>query len=481
VIACFPVYRTYTNTWLVSDQDRQHIELAVSKAKRRNPALSESIFDFLKDVLLLRFPKDYENEDKEPWLEFAMRFQQITGPVTAKGVEDTAFYVYNRLVSLNEVGGMPERFGTPLDTFHGQNIERAKSWPHALIATSTHDTKRSEDVRARINVLSEMPSEWAERVRAWSRINKKKKAVIDGSETPDRNEEYLLYQTLVGAWPVEHMQSDAYDRFVQRMKEYMLKASREAKVNTSWINPNGKYEEALTAFVHAVLTPLEKNRFLKDFLPFQQKISRLGAFNSLSQTLLKIASPGVPDFYQGTELWDFSLVDPDNRRPVDFEKRVDMLAVLKQKEAAMTGADLARKLSSNMDDGMIKLHLIAKALNHRRANRALFEQGDYAPLHAVGAMAGSICAFARRHGNASAIVVVPRFLARLPADSGSLPLGDVWENTQVVLSGVEEGTQYRNIFTDEVVGAGPLGEGKQGLLLSHVFANFPVALLAKQA
>jgi (1->4)-alpha-D-glucan 1-alpha-D-glucosylmutase len=311
-----------------------------------------------------------------------MRFQQITGPVTAKGVEDTAFYVYNRLVSLNEVGGMPERFGTPLDTFHGQNIERAKSWPHALIATSTHDTKRSEDVRARINVLSEMPSEWAERVRAWSRINKKKKAVIDGSETPDRNEEYLLYQTLVGAWPVEHMQSDAYDRFVQRMKEYMLKASREAKVNTSWINPNGKYEEALTAFVHAVLTPLKKNRFLKDFLPFQQKISRLGAFNSLSQTLLKIASPGVPDFYQGTELWDFSLVDPDNRRPVDYALRARLLEGIKagEKDTAL----LIRELFDRRETGEIKLFLIYRLLAARSRMKTLFSEGEYIPLEVRG-------------------------------------------------------------------------------------------------
>ncbi|HEX9021956.1 MAG TPA: malto-oligosyltrehalose synthase, partial [Nitrospirota bacterium] len=310
VIACFPVYRAYTNTWQVSDQDRQYIELAVSRAKRRNPAQSGSIFDFLKDVLLLRFPKDYKDEDKAAWLDFAMRFQQITGPVMAKGVEDTAFYVYNRLVSLNEVGGTPERFGTPLDMFHGQNIERAKNWPHALIATSTHDTKRSEDVRARLNVLSEIPREWAERVRTWARLNKKKKTVIDGSRVPDRNEEYFLYQTLVGVWPAGGAQGSAYEDLVQRIKAYMLKASREAKVNTSWINPDAKYEDALQAFIEAVLSPVRKNRFLDDFLPFQRMVSHYGVFNSLSQILLKIASPGVPDFYQGTELWDFSLVDP---------------------------------------------------------------------------------------------------------------------------------------------------------------------------
>lgn len=481
VIAFFPVYRTYTNTWQVSDQDRQHIELAVSKAKRKNPALSGSIFDFLKDVLLLRFPKDYKDEDKAAWLDFARRFQQITGPITARGVEDTAFYVYSRLVSLNEVGGMPERFGTPLDTFHGQNIERAKSWPHALIATSTHDTKRSEDVRARINVLTEIPREWSERVRAWARINKKKKTMIDGSEAPDRNEEYLLYQTLIGAWPEGQTAGSAYDIFVQRIKDYMLKASREAKVNTSWINPNGKYEDALLAFIHAVLTPMRRDRFLDDFLSFQRTVSHSGMFNSLSQTLLKITSPGVPDFYQGTELWDFSLVDPDNRRPVDFEKRTRMLAELRRKEAAMPTADLARQLSLNMNDGMIKLYLISKALHYRRTNRTLFEQGEYLPLTAAGEKAGHVCAFARRTGNASIIVVVPRFLTRLVTGSEAVPFGDaMWKDTYLNLLDVEAGSQHKNIFTGEVIGVEPQQEGKQGLALSRIFTSFPVALMVKQ-
>ena len=231
VIAALSVYRTYTNTWQASDRDVQYIEHAVSRAKRKNPAMSGSIFDFLKDVLMLRFPKDFKDEDKSAWLDFVLRFQQITGPVMAKGVEDTAFYVYNRLVSLNEVGGVPDRFGTSLETFHGQTIERVKNWPHALITTGTHDTKRSEDVRARINVLSEMPREWADRARSWARMNKKKKTVIDGVETPDRNEEYLLYQTLVGAWPIEPMEGNVSADFIQRIKDYMLKASREAKVN----------------------------------------------------------------------------------------------------------------------------------------------------------------------------------------------------------------------------------------------------------
>jgi (1->4)-alpha-D-glucan 1-alpha-D-glucosylmutase len=479
VIAAFPVYRTYTNTWTVADRDRQVIELAIARAKRKNPALSESIFDFLKDVLLLRFPHDQKDEDKASWFDFVMLFQQLTGPVMAKGVEDTAFYVYNRLVSLNEVGGMPERFGTPLETFHGQNIERMKSWPHAMIATATHDTKRSEDVRARINVLSEIPREWGERIRIWARMNKKKKGVVDGVETPDRNEEYLLYQTLIGAWPTEPMDDRGRDAFIGRIRDYMLKASREAKVNTSWISPNGKYEEALASFVHALLAPAEGNRFLNDFLPFQQMISHYGAYNSLSQTLLKICAPGVPDFYQGTELWDFSLVDPDSRRPVDFERRISILEELKRKEGEMTGAALAWELTQHAVDGRIKMYAMYKALAHRRINSGLYRNGEYVPLSARGPKSGNLCAFMRRTNGASAIVAVPRFLTGLISGTGAAPFGKgVWEDTMLVLPEDAQGESYRNVFTGEIVTANAEG-GEKGILCSNIFGSFPVALLEK--
>ncbi len=477
VIACFPVYRTYTNTWIVADRDRQVVELAISRAKRKNPALSESIFDFLKDVLLLRFPGEEKDEDKAAWLDFVMRFQQITGPVMAKGVEDTAFYVYNRFVSLNEVGGMPERFGTPLETFHGQNIEREKNWPHALITTATHDSKRGEDTRQRINVLSEMPREWAERVRAWARLNKKKKNVIDGVEAPDRNEEYLLYQTLIGAWPAEPMDEQGRDAFIGRIRDYMLKASREAKVNTSWISPNGKYEEVLAAFVSSILRPARGNRFLGDFLPFQQMVSHYGMYNSLSQTLLKICAPGVPDFYQGTELWDFSLVDPDNRRPVDFERRINHLKDLKRKETEMTEAALAWELTQNMVDGRIKLFVLQKALSHRRANFELYGQGEYLPLASRGPKSGNVCAFMRRKNGASIIVAVPRFLTSLISGTGAMPFGKgAWENTMLVLPEAVQGGTYRNVFTGEVVTA-HAESSEQGIFFSDIFGSFPVALL----
>ena len=308
-----------------------------------------------------------------------MRFQQTTGAVMAKGVEDTAFYVYNRLISLNEVGGSPDRFGTTLQTFHGKNIERIKSWPHAIIATSTHDSKRSEDVRARINVLSEMPDEWRECLMKWSRLNKKKKPTVDGLSVPGRNEEYLLYQTLVGTWPVDPMNEAEYEVFKNRIKDYMLKAAREAKVNTSWINPNTIYEDALMIFIERVMDTHPVNQFLKDFLPFQKKISHYGMFNSLSKALLKITSPGVPDFYQGTEIWDFSLVDPDNRRPVDYDLRIRMFEELKKRESDIGPLKLINELTVNKDNGKIKMYLIYKSLNFRKNNRELFERGEYLP------------------------------------------------------------------------------------------------------
>lgn len=477
VIACFPVYRTYTNTWVVSDRDRQYVELAVSKAKRKSPEISESVFDFLCDVLLLRFPRYFNDRNKAEWLDFVMRFQQITGPVMAKGVEDTAFYVYNRLVSLNEVGGMPERFGTPLETFHGQNIERVKFWPYALIATGTHDTKRGEDVRVRLNVITEFPDEWAAHVKSWARVNKRKKTIIEGEECPDRNEEYLLYQTLVGAWPLEDMDEAAYAGFIRRIRDYMLKAAREAKVNTSWLNPNSPYEEALLRFVDAVLNRSPRNVFLNDLLPFQKKISHYGLFNSLSQTLLKICAPGVPDFYQGTDLWDFSLVDPDNRRPVDYQKRIHILQELKYLESSMARERFLEQLIRNKEDGRIRLYLIWKALNYRKNNRELFETGDYRPIEPEGPKARNACAFMRKAGNRSIIVAVPLFLTRLISGAGSVPFGEaVWGDTGCVLQEADGGARYRNVFTGEVIYPAAIN-GKKILFLSDVFSKFPVALL----
>jgi len=324
--------------------------------------------------------------------------------------------------------------------------------------------------------LSEIPTEWGERSRYWARMNKKKKTVIDGIEAPDRNEEYLLYQTLIGAWPVTRMDERGRDTFTGRITEYMIKASREAKVHTSWISPNEKYEEALISFIHGLLAPVKGNRFLIDFLPFQQMITHYGMYNSLSQTLLKICSPGVPDFYQGTELWDFSLVDPDNRRPVDFEQRTSILEGLRRKEREMTGAALARELAQSAGDGRIKMYVIQKALSHRRRNVELYGQGEYVPLAVKGPKSGNICAFMRRKNGSSAIIAVPRFLTRMVSGAGA-PFGNgVWEDTMLVIPEIVQRDAYRNVFTGELV-ASFAQNSEKGIMCSTIFESFPVALL----
>ncbi len=477
-IACFPVYRTYVTACGVIERDQRYIEQAISRAKRKNPALNVTIFDFLQNVLLLRYPEDFEEPDKLEWLDFAMRFQQVCAPVMAKGLEDTLFYVYNRFVSLNEVGGNPEKFGTTLDAFHGQNIERNKFWPHGLITTSTHDTKRSEDVRARLNVLSEMPDEWNHNMISWSRINKRKKVAVDGQLVPDRNEEYLLYQTLVGAWPIHPMNEPDYGIFIKRIKDYMLKAIREAKVNSSWISPNALYEEALLKFIDAMMDP-SHNSFIQDLEAFQKKVSYFGMFNSLSQTLLKITSPGVPDFYQGTEIWDFSLVDPDNRRPVNFDVQKDMLKVLKKKMAAY-GSDLpgfASELFRQWENGSIKLYVIYRSLNYRKENRQLFENGTYIPLVSDGSLKEHVCAYARQGDGKVVLVIVPRFLTCIIKGMDELPLGKKrWEDSSIVIPEEIAGNKFRNIFTEDTVRVVEQG-AKRVLTLGEVFANFSVAML----
>jgi (1->4)-alpha-D-glucan 1-alpha-D-glucosylmutase len=482
VIAFFPVYRTYVNSLeQVKDRDRQQVESAVSKAKKKNPATSESVYDFLRDVLLLRFPEQMSGPDKQEWLEFTMRFQQITGPIMAKGVEDTAFYIYNRLTSLNEVGGMPDRFGTTLETFHGQNIERIKSWPHALIASSTHDTKRGEDVRARINVLSEIPDEWRRCISRWTRMNRRRRGIVDGRGVPERNDEYLFYQTLLGSWPAEPLDKEGHASYTKRIREYMLKAVREAKVNSSWISPNEKYEAALLAFVDAVMQQKRRNEFLRDFLYFQKKISFFGAFNSLSQVLLKITAPGVPDFYQGTELWDFRLVDPDNRSPVDYGKRIAMLEELKKREAEMGAAGLAKKLALDLNDDRVKLYLTMKALNFRKKNRPLFDSGEYIPLQTNGERRENVCASARKSGGQMVITVAPRFVTRLmPFPDDFFSAESIWKGSELILPIDESEKEYEvflhNVLTDEIVETEKL-DGTYVLPLSRVFKNFPVALL----
>ena len=478
-IACFPVYRTYVNSFGVIERDRRYMEQAVARAKRKNPAASATTFDFLQDVLLLKCPDHLSEPDKTEWLDFVMKFQQVTGPVMAKGLEDTVFYVCNRFLSLNELGGNPERFGTALDAFHGQNTERMKLWPYTLIATSTHDTKRSEDVRARLDVLSEIPEDWRRCLVKWSRVNRKRKAVVEGQPVPDRNEEYLLYQTLVGMWPLHPLRGADYKRLMERIRDYMLKAIREAKVNTSWISPNLPYEDALLKFIDASLSRLGTNPFLNDFDPFVKRVSYFGMFNSLSQTVLKIFSPGIPDFYQGTELFDFSLVDPDNRRPVDFGTRKELLKALKEKmsDPASDLSEFARGLLQEWRDGSIKLYVTFRSLNYRKESRQLFMEGAYLPLQGDGDLQNHICAFARHGEQKVVLVLTPRFLTRLIQTPEEMPLGKkIWGNSWIALADEIRVNHFHNILTGETVKAVE-ENGKRVLRIGEIFANFPVALL----
>ncbi|MBE0503673.1 MAG: malto-oligosyltrehalose synthase [Desulfuromonadales bacterium] len=479
VIACFPVYRTYINSFEVAERDRLYIEATIGRAKRQNPAISASVFDFIRDVLLLRFPDTVSDESRQVWLDFVKRFQQITGPVMAKGVEDTAFYVYNRLLSLNEVGGAPERFGISLEAFHGQNIERSKSRPLAMLASSTHDTKRSEDVRARINVLTEIPEQWREGLSRWSRQNRKHKVLIEGKLAPSRNEEYFLYQTLIGTWPFSPPATEEFATFRGRIKDYMLKALREAKTDTSWISPNAPYEAAVLAFIEAILKCSRHNHFLADFTAFQRLTAAAGIFNSLAQTLLKITSPGIPDFYQGNELWDFSLVDPDNRRLVDYSLRRRWLDDLLRREATDGPLATAQDVVASRQDGRIKLHLSCKALNFRRDHRALFESGRYLPLTVDGARHEHVCAFERALNGSSFLVVVPRLCSHLIENAEGLPLGpEVWAETRVLLPAETSPGRYRHIFSGEILE--PTQEDGRGTLaLAEIFATYPVALLER--
>jgi (1->4)-alpha-D-glucan 1-alpha-D-glucosylmutase len=476
VIACLSVYRTYNDasTGTVAERDQKYIEAAVEEAKRRNPRTARALFDFIQETLLLRNLQHFHVEDRRQVIDFVMELQQLTGPVTAKGVEDTAFYVYNRLTSLNEVGGDPEQFGLPLESFHRQNVTRQRHWPHSMLTTSTHDTKRSEDVRARINVLSEIPPEWGTAVERWSRINADKKSGVDGELAPDRNDEYLFYQTLVGAWPAESCTAKEYADFRERMAAYMQKAIKEAKVHTSWVNPNEAYDHAVSRFVKEVLVADPKNSFLSDFMYFHRRVAYAGMLNSLAQTLLKIASPGAPDFYQGTELWDFSLVDPDNRRPVDFGKRMKLLEELKQREKE-DRPSLIQDLLTQWVDGKMKLYVTYKGLGFRRSHRSLFEAGNYIPIDAFDGTRDHICAFVQRKGKAWALVAVPRLITKLLRGERP-PLGEeTWGSSALVLP--EDAPEcWLNILTGEELKVIP-SEQRKLLPLASALQSFPLALL----
>jgi len=476
VIACFPVYRTYVNAReeRAGDRDRRYVEYAVAEAKRRNPARPRAVFDFVRDLLLKQ--ADYIPEsDREEYLRFVGKFQQVTSPVTAKGIEDTALYIYNRLVSLNEVGGEPDHFGSSPATLHEWLRERAAKWPHALSASSTHDTKRSEDVRARINVLSEIPGAWKQAATRWARANRRGRATIDGLSYPSRNEEYLLYQTLVGTWPLAPMDAEGEKTYAERIVGYMHKAMREAKIVTSWINPSERHEEAMREFVEAVLAP-DNNPFRDDFLEFQQRVSRLGIYNSLAQLTIKIGAPGVPDFYQGTELWDFSLVDPDNRRPVDYGRRRDLLREMADASAGENGKRrLFEELTAAPVDDRLKLLVTNGLLEFRNARGDVFQSGSYEPLTFEGSRRDHAFGFRRRHEDRDVLIVVPRLVAGLLPNGDGAPLGErVWGDTRLAVPDTRARC-YRHALTGDCV---PVRD--ESLRLADIFAVAPVAMLDVQ-
>jgi len=440
-IACFPVYRTYLEPGKpVSEEDRAVIERAVAAAKRRNPAIEESVFNFLRDLLLFRFPENLDEEQRAAHAEFVLKFQQFTGPITAKGLEDTVFYIYNRLAALNEVGGEPQLFGLSVETFHERNLRRQRDWPASLLATSTHDSKRSEDVRARMLAISEIPPLWGRSLQKWRTTNRRFKKQIDDAEAPDAGEEYLLYQTLLGTWPVDLDGApvpSAGPKFTARIQRYMAKALKEAKLNTSWIQPNENWDDAMQEFVARILEAGPRNKFLPAFLPVAAEIARLGAINSLAQTAIKLTAPGVPDIYQGTEIWDDSLVDPDNRRPIDYARRREMLTQIENVPA--------NELMQCWPDGRIKMRLTQRLLHLRRENPELFRDGIYEPINFGGAFADCAIGFVRRDRDQAIIVIVPRLSSRV----GFPPIGDRWQDTHVVpLAGV---SNLRDVFSDRKV------------------------------
>jgi (1->4)-alpha-D-glucan 1-alpha-D-glucosylmutase len=527
-IACFPVYRTYIDErGGMTAQDAAHIQEAITRAKRRNPGTAAALFDWLRDLLLLKPSEGAGPESQRNRLRFTLKFQQLTAPVMAKGLEDRVCYVYNRFIAQNDVGCTPAEFGISADEFHRGNLERFQNWPFSMLATSTHDTKRSLDVRARLDVLSEMPREWAAQVLRWRRLNRGRKPVLsDGRTVPDQNEEYFLYQTLVGSWPVtlspsyprfsegkqetDHREPETRreesEDFLQRIQQYMKKAVHEANVNLSWVNPDAEYVAALEGFIARILTPHQHrkpNLFLQEFEAFLPPILFFGALNSLSQTLIQATAPGVPDTYQGAELWDLSLVDPDNRRPVDFALRQRRLAELlpaltaepttgsspaqpqpsklngSHTESAPSaglraerGLPLVSELLASWRDGRVKLWLTLCALRFRRERSQLFQFGSYLPIAAAGDKQGHIIAFLREHEGQAALTVVPRFAYSLMKGQLVPPLGSIWGETELSLPPAH--SEFVNILTGERLRA----INGRTLLCREVFANFPVALLA---
>lgn len=464
VIACFPVYRTYiTDEGPLTAHDREYVRRAVASAVRAASRLEGPVFDFLQRILL-ESPAGLPEQERTERLAFIGKFQQLTSPVAAKGIEDTVLYVYNRLLALNEVGADPTVFGAEPAHVHRWMEGRQQQWPHALSTTGTHDTKRGEDVRARLAVLSEMPAAWATAVRAWRGTNRRFKPAVHGRPVPDANEEYFIYQMLLGAWPLDEGEVAG---FAARFEQYVVKALREAKVNTSWLTPDEEYEQGVLTFVRALLDPAKP--FQRKLRPFLELVAEAGMLNGLSQVLIKITAPGVPDFYQGSELWDFAMVDPDNRRPVDYAHRISLLAAL-----PVASREAAADLLASRRDGRAKLFTIQRGLAARWQLRQTFEHGAYVPLDTGGPHAAHVHAYARCHPGGVAVACVPRLTTLLP---GPVWGGNhTWADTLVSLPDDVGRMTLTNVFTGEVFHP-DTRRGAPFLRAADLFAHFPVALL----
>jgi malto-oligosyltrehalose synthase len=473
-IAYFPVYRTYVAGHSVADTDETFLRRAVARAKRRSEAADTTVFDFLLDVLLMTAAEGRGPDYRAQLVRFVMRFQQYTAPVAAKGMEDTAFYRYAWLAALNEVGGSPEAPTVSIAAFHDANARRLRDWPHGMLASSTHDSKRSEDVRARLAALSELPRDWAEHRAGWAAINAEAKRDLDGEPLPDRAIEDLLYQTLIGAWPLGRGREAASDEgFRQRLRDYMVKAAREAKQRTSWINPDVAYEDALVSFVDAIL---DRPSFLERFLPLQRRVARLGLLNGIAQLVLKLTVPGVPDVYQGNELWTLDLVDPDNRREVDFARRRDLLASLREADAR-NRSDLVAELMREIDDGRLKLYLTWRLLSLRREQERLFTHGDYVPLVATGRDTDRVCAFRRETEASSVIVATLRWFASAERAEATWSPETLDAGTLVEIGG--EARRFVDVLSGRRVQA-QAGVSIAALPSRALFAVLPAALLVDE-
>jgi (1->4)-alpha-D-glucan 1-alpha-D-glucosylmutase len=475
VVAAFPVYRTYRSQERLSEGDRRHIEWACALAGKRAGSADPGIHEFIREVLTGSRAEGKDATYRGAVQDFAMRLQQFTSPVMAKGMEDTAFYRHHPLASLNEVGGDPRRFGVSIAAFHRTIQERARRHPHAMLAGDTHDSKRSGDVRARINVLSEMPERWWRQLNHWHRLNRSRLGQLGGAQTPSRRDQYLLYQSLLGIWPDHGPDSPEWPELVHRLVEYMIKATREAKQFSSWANPNPDYEAALRSFVEAILEVRGGDRFLPEFAAFAAEVAHFGRINSLAQSLLRLTLPGVPDTYQGSELWNLTLVDPDNRRTVDYALRQEHLQAIQARLQADGSSALCRHLLDTASTGAIKLYLIWQALQLRKADAELFSLGEYLPLAVAGEQAGHVCAYARLYRDRALLVVVPRLAYGLLAGKTLWPVGEsVWRDTRLELPG--SAAPWRNCLTGEYH---PLGGHE--LMLQQALATFPVALLSRSA